>query len=116
MPSSERKNSENKSSKKCPVQHALDCIGGKWKIQILNLLLSDGIKRFSELQKGLPGVTQKMLSMRLRELEKDQLISRKIYPEIPPRVEYQLTDFGRSLETVLLNIKNWGAGLIKNKK
>ena len=91
----------------CPVEATLDLIGGKWKGVIL-FLLFDGTKRFSELQKQLKKVTQRTLTNQLRELEADELIARRIFPQVPPKVEYSLTDKGRSLHPVLLAMRDWG--------
>jgi DNA-binding HxlR family transcriptional regulator len=92
----------------CPVEAALDVIGGKWKPLIL-WALGDNVMRFGELQKGLPGVNAKMLTKQLRELEEDGVIKRTIFPEVPPRVEYAITDFGRTLIPILQALCNWGA-------
>lgn len=92
----------------CPVEAALEVIGGKWKPLIL-WALGDGVMRFGELQKALPGVNTKMLTKQLRELEEDGVISRKVYPEVPPRVEYAMTDFGKTLIPLLQALCNWGA-------
>jgi DNA-binding HxlR family transcriptional regulator len=92
----------------CPVEAALDVIGGKWKPLIL-WALGDNVMRFGELQKELPGVNTKMLTKQLRELEEDGVISRKVYPEVPPRVEYAITDFGRTLIPILEALCTWGA-------
>jgi DNA-binding HxlR family transcriptional regulator len=92
----------------CPVEAALDVIGGKWKPLIL-WALGDNVLRFNELQKGLPGVNTKMLTKQLRELEQDGVITRTVYPEVPPRVEYAITDFGRTLIPILQALCNWGA-------
>ena len=92
----------------CPVEAALDVIGGKWKPLIL-WALGDEVMRFGELQKALPGVNTKMLTKQLRELEEDGIIRRKIYPEVPPRVEYAITDFGKTLIPILNALCNWGA-------
>jgi DNA-binding HxlR family transcriptional regulator len=91
----------------CPVQVAVEIIGGKWKIYIIYNLLS-GTKRFGELKKLLPGITQKMLTQQLRELESDGIISRLIYPEVPPKVEYSITKLGMTLEFVFQSLCNWG--------
>lgn len=90
----------------CPVEAALDIIGGKWKSIILFRVL-EGTKRFNELRRLLPKVTQRMLTNQLRELERDGLIERKIYPQVPPKVEYSITDLGKSLEPVLGELKKW---------
>jgi len=75
--------------------------------------LMQGMKRFNELQKLLPGITQKMLAMRLRELEKDEIVTRKIYAVVPPKVEYSLTEFGESLKQIIEPMKLWGLELNK---
>lgn len=98
----------NGKSYHCPVEAALDVIGGKWKPLIL-WALGDNVLRFNELQKALPGVNSKMLTKQLRELEEDGVITRKIYPEVPPRVEYTITDFGKTLIPILQALCNWGA-------
>lgn len=91
----------------CPVETTLDVIGGKWKGIILYQLL-DGTKRFNEFRRLNPGITQFMLTLQLRELERDGIIHREIYKEVPPKVEYSLTDFGRTLEPVIMSMKAWG--------
>ncbi|NRR03930.1 helix-turn-helix transcriptional regulator [Brevibacillus sp. RS1.1] len=91
----------------CPVETTLDVIGGKWKGIILYQLLN-GTKRFNEFRRLNPGITQFMLTLQLRELERDGIIHREIYKEVPPRVEYSLTDFGRTLEPIIMSMKVWG--------
>lgn len=95
----------------CPVEATLDVIGGKWKGVLLFRLLS-GVKRFNELRRLLPKITQRMLTNQLRELERDGLISRKIYAQIPPRVEYRLTKLGKALAPALTEMQVWGANYI----
>ena len=90
------------------VETTLRVIGGKWKPLIL-YLLREGSLRYSELQKNIEKITQKMLTQQLRQLELDGLISRKVYPVIPPRVEYSLTSKGRSLLPLLKNMAEWGS-------
>ncbi len=92
----------------CPMVYSLNVIGGKWKPVILHMLV-DGIMRFGELKKNIPPVTQKMLTQQLRQLENDGLVYRKVYAEVPPRVEYSLTDKGKTLVPVLDQLYQWGA-------
>lgn len=91
----------------CPVEVTLEVIGGKWKCLILHHLL-DGKKRFNELKKLIPTVSQRMLTSQLRELERNGIVHRKVYAQIPPKVEYSLTDLGKSLEPVLWAMHDWG--------
>lgn len=91
----------------CPIEAALEAISGKWKGVIL-YHLSAGEKRFNELQRLMPGITQRVLTKQLRSLEDDQIIHREVYPEVPPRVEYSLTEFGRTLEPILKVLQTWG--------
>jgi DNA-binding HxlR family transcriptional regulator len=81
----------------CNIEVIVDVIGGKWKMLIL-WNLKDGIKRFNELRRLIPGSTQKMLTAQLRELERDGIVSRKVYPQVPPKVEYSLTKYGQTLK------------------
>ena len=90
-----------------PVESALHALGGKWKPLILWHLLED-MRRFGELRRLIPDITQKMLTQQLRELESDQLVHREVYAEVPPRVEYSLTQLGRTLESVLNVLCDWG--------
>ena len=90
----------------CPVEATLDIIGGKWK-SILLFRVLEGTRRFNELRRLQPSLTQRMLTNQLRELERDGLIARKIYAEVPPKVEYSITEFGKTLEPVLLALKQW---------
>ena len=92
----------------CTVEATLDVIGGKWKPLIL-WHLGDNVMRFGQLQKALPGVNAKMLTKQLRELEEDGVIQRTVYPEVPPRVEYAITEFGRTLIPILQALCAWGA-------
>lgn len=87
---------------------ALSVIGGRWKIAIIWCLLQESPLRLSEIQKKLPDVNQRMLIRQLRELEEDGIITRTVYPVVPPKVEYQLTEIGRHLEPVVTSICNWG--------
>ncbi len=98
----------------CPVEATLDVIGGKWKPLIL-WQLKDNILRFNSLQQTLPGISPKMLTKQLRELEEDGIVKREMYPEIPPRVEYSLTDFGRTIIPVLEALAQWGMEFMDQK-
>ncbi|MDQ0232052.1 winged helix-turn-helix transcriptional regulator [Metabacillus malikii] len=91
----------------CPVEATLDVIGGKWKGVILFHLIED-TKRFNQLRALIPGITQRILTLQLRELENDGVIHREVFPETPPKVEYSLTEFGRTLEPIILAMKDWG--------
>ena len=91
----------------CGVEATLDLIGGKWKGVIL-FYLTHGTLRFNQLRRLLPEVTQRMLTLQLRELEKYGIVHREIYREIPPKVKYSLTPFGRSLEPILIQMRTWG--------
>lgn len=98
----------------CPVEETLNLIGGKYKALIL-WHLSDGKLRFSELKKLIGSATAKMLTQQLRELEASKLIHREVFPIIPPKVEYSLTDLGKSLMPVLVAMRDWGTGYLKTK-
>ena len=91
----------------CPVTRCLSAIGGKWKPVILFAILHD-VNRFGALQRAIPGVTKQMLTNQLRELEADGVLHREVFAEIPPRVEYSLTDKGRSLLPVIQAMRDWG--------
>lgn len=93
----------------CRVESGLHMISGKWKTLILLQLLINGTQRFNELKRNLPGITQKMLTNQLRELEEDDLIERKIYPQIPPKVEYSISEYGRTLEPILDAMHEWAS-------
>lgn len=97
----------NTEFEKCPVETSIDVLAGKWKILILWYLLSE-TKRFNELEKLLPRTTQKMLIQKLRELEKDGVVHREVYPVVPPKVEYSLTSYGQSLKPILKTLYLWG--------
>jgi DNA-binding HxlR family transcriptional regulator len=92
---------------KCPVTATMQLIGGKWKLLIMYLIVND-INRFGKMGMMLKGISKQMLTSQLRELESDGIVERKIYPEIPPRVEYFLTEKGRSLLPIIEAMKNWG--------
>lgn len=98
---------EIKNLPACPVETTLMLIGDKWKVLILRDLMP-GTKRFGELKKTLGSVSQKVLTAQLRDMEENGLVNRKVYPEVPPRVEYSLTDLGMSLKPVLDALQDWG--------
>ena len=92
---------------RCPAERTLDVIGGRWKVPILWHLLQ-GTLRFSELRRALPGVTQKMLTQQLRELERDGVVDRTVHAAAPPKVEYSLSEYGETLKPLLLGMCEWG--------
>src|SRR6478609_2345504 len=92
----------------CNVEDALGILVGKWKPIILLHLLKEGTQRFSELKRSIPGITQKMLTNQLRELVDEDIILRVVYPQVPPKVEYSITEYGRSLEPILHAMHEWG--------
>lgn len=93
----------------CPVEIAMDILSGKWKSLML-WHLHEGTKRYKELERIVPGVSQKMLTQQLRELERDGLVERMVYPEVPPRVEYRLTPLGESAFPILEMMHDWAVG------
>lgn len=99
----------------CPVEATLELIGGKYKALIL-WHLSEQTLRFSELKKLIPNATPKMLTQQLRELESNLLVHRQVFPVIPPKVEYSLTDLGKSLMPVLISMRDWGAGYMRSNR
>lgn len=98
----------NKEISTCQVDTTLASIAGKWKTVILFHLMELGTLRFNHLRKQIPEITQRMLTLQLRELEKDDIIKRVIYPEVPPRVEYSITPYGESLRPLLNSMHEWG--------
>jgi DNA-binding HxlR family transcriptional regulator len=100
----------------CPVEATLDVIGGKWKGVILFHLTHDGTHRFAELRRKIPGVSERMLTQQLRELEDDGIVHREVYPEVPPKVEYSLTDYGKTLRPITEVMCEWGQRHIKRLK
>ncbi len=97
----------------CSMEAALNVLSGKWKLTILNRLLS-GTQRYSDLKKNIPAITEKMLTQQLRELEEDGIISRKVYPLVPPRVEYTFTNTGLQLADVFKSLAIWGKNFVKD--
>lgn len=97
----------------CPAEATLQVIGGRWKILILWNLFQ-GSRRFSELMRAMAGITQKMLTQQLREMETDGIVHRKVYPEVPPKVEYSVTELGQSLKPVVSAMCKWGSERLKS--
>lgn len=115
-------NQYNKSDKKlvfdensCPVTATMNVLGGKWKSILINAIYHSSPARFGELKRSVIGITQSMLTSQLRELEDDGIIKRKIYAEIPPRVEYTLTEFGLTLSPIIQSMAEWGKQFRLNK-
>lgn len=116
-----KKNSENKCDyPDCSIRHILDRFGDKWSILIISLLGHKGKMRFNEISQEIGDISQKMLTVTLRSLESDGLVTRKLFPEIPPRVEYELTELGRSLLPHIESLSEWASKnmelILKNRK
>ena len=101
----------NNKNYECPLEMTIDLIGGKWKVLLL-WHLSGGVVRFNEFNRIFPGVSAKMLTQQLRDLEKNGFIHREVYPQVPPKVEYTLTDLGRTIIPILQEMNKWGAAHI----
>lgn len=97
----------------CAVETTLRVIGGRWKVLILRELLN-GVKRFGELHRAMNGITQKMLTQQLREMEQDGIVHREVYLQVPPKVEYSLTPLGRTLKPILDSMHEWGIRFLDN--
>lgn len=100
----------------CGVEDTLGIFVGKWKPVILLLMMEMGTARFSEIQRTVPQITQKTLTKQLRDLEEEGIIDRVIYPEVPPRVEYSITDYGKTLQPLLNAMHEWGTAHILKKQ
>lgn len=96
----------------CPTETALDLIGGKWKGMILYYLCAEK-RRFNQLMRLIPTITQRMLTKQLRDLESNGIVHREVYPQVPPKVEYSLTALGMTLEPVIRELEKWGTGYLK---
>ncbi|MGD1699619.1 winged helix-turn-helix transcriptional regulator [Dapis sp. BLCC M229] len=96
-----------KKKENCAAEITLKVIGGRWKLLIIKELF-DGVKRFNELHRSLKGVTQKMLTQQLREMEADGIVHREVYLQVPPKVEYSLTSLGKSLQPMINQMHEWG--------
>ncbi|TXK80398.1 helix-turn-helix domain-containing protein [Paenibacillus sp. N3.4] len=98
----------------CKFESALDILVGKWKAIILLQLISNGTMRFSELQKSIPDINKRMLTQQLRELEYNDIVHREVYNQIPPKVEYSISEYGKGLSTVLQVLNDWGVSHIEH--
>ena len=103
----------NKFSTNCPIEITLQLIGNKWKVLIIRDLLT-GTKRFNELMRSVTGITQKVLTSNLRSMEEAGLLIRTVYPQVPPKVEYALTEMGKSLQPILDSMASWGNNYEEN--
>ncbi len=99
----------------CPTETALDLIGGKWKGMILYYLCTE-TRRFNELMRLIPNITQRMLTKQLRDLEANNIVHREVYPEVPPKVEYSLTPLGKTLEPVIRGLERWGNDYLDSRE
>jgi DNA-binding HxlR family transcriptional regulator len=97
----------------CPIETTVDLIGDKWKVLIMRNLFLFGTQRFGELKRGINGISEKMLTQQLRQLEQSGLITRKVYAEVPPRVEYSLTELGDSLKPIFDAMHIWGTDYLR---
>ena len=98
----------------CKFESALDILVGKWKPVILLQLVENGTMRFSELQKAIPDINKRMLAQQLRELEHNDIVHREVYSQVPPRVEYSISEYGRGLSVVLQALNDWGAAHVEH--
>ena len=99
---------DNASKYNCSVEATMDIIGGKYKVIILWHLIKEGTMRFSQLQKAIPQATPKMLSSQLKGLEASGIVERVLYPVVPPKTEYSLTEFGKTLVPIVVSLRDWG--------
>lgn len=104
-----------KKAMACQVDEALDIIVGKWKPVILLLLFEHKVMRFNELKRAIPGITQKMLTTQLRELEHEHIVHREVYAQVPPKVEYSISEYGKSIEPVLDVMHQWSVRHVEHK-
>ncbi len=103
-----------KTEEECRVETALDILTGKWKPVILYHLMENKVMRFSELERAIPTITKKMLTNQLRELEYHDIIHREVYPQVPPKVEYSLTEYGKGIESILIELHKWGMAHVQH--
>jgi len=107
---------ENSPSAECTVEAALSIIGGKWKLKIYKALKSGVPQRYSSLSKAITDISEKTLAAQLKEMERDGIVTRVVFAEVPPRVEYELTILGKSLETIYNSLDSWGKEYISQKR
>ncbi|GAA0462338.1 helix-turn-helix domain-containing protein [Alkalibacillus silvisoli] len=107
---------EERQVELCRVEDALSILVGKWKPIILLHLLHEGTHRFNELKRKLPGITQKMLTKQLRELEAEDIVERTVFPQVPPKVEYSISEYGQTLEPILEAMHEWGTNHTLRKR
>jgi len=93
---------------KCPIEHSVELLSGKWKLPIIQALVAKSPMRFSELERAIHNVTPAMLTAHLRELETELIINRKVYPTVPPTVEYSLTEIGTAMRAMIIELEKWG--------
>ncbi|MCF4099935.1 helix-turn-helix transcriptional regulator [Maritalea sp. P4.10X] len=106
---------EKTRSQLCPVVYAVSKLGGKWKLIVVHNLI-EGPKRFGELRRAIPDITQRMLTLTLRELEEDGIVNREVFEVVPPHVEYSLTEIGQGLETVMSSLGDWGRSNFQQRR
>jgi DNA-binding HxlR family transcriptional regulator len=106
---------EKRQGYTCSMEAALSIISGKWKLTILNRLIP-GPQRYTDLRKLIPRITEKMLTQQLREMEEDGIIKRKVYPVVPPKVEYSFTELGQQLTGIFQSLSNWGRNFLPEEK
>ncbi len=106
---------EETRSQLCPVVYAVSKLGGKWKLIVVHNLI-DGPLRFGELRRAIPDITQRMLTLTLRELEEDGIVNRHVFEVVPPHVEYSLTEVGQGLESVMSSLGDWGRANFAQKR
>jgi DNA-binding HxlR family transcriptional regulator len=114
-PLADHRQKYDKLRDECPVKAAIDVIRGRWKPSILREL-RDGTRRFSELRATLPDVTAQILTIQLRQLEADEVVTRTVYPEVPARVEYALSAYGRTLSKVMEELEVWGESYLRRQR
>jgi len=111
-----RKNKIHCENYKSEIEITLEIISGKWVVLLIILLAEEKIVRFNEFRKSFPDITQKMLSQQLKKLEENKIIQKEVYPEVPPKVEYKLTEQGKELIPLLEQMQLWGKEYIENRK